>query len=74
MKTLFFTIFLIALPIILLTSAACPDCVDNIDFTDKKSVISCVVTILFGLVVRYIERKKLKKQLKDTSKQEDDNK
>lgn len=73
MKTLLLAILLIAAPIILLTSAACPDCVENIDFTDKKSIISCAITVIFGLVVRYIERKKLKKNLKASDKQQDDN-
>lgn len=61
---------IIAVCIIALTSAACPDCVENIDITDKKSVLTCVITVVFGLVVRYIEKKKLKKHQKENNKNE----
>lgn len=64
MKNLLLAILLVIIPTLILTSAACPDCVDNIDITDKKSVITCVITVLFGLVVRYIEKKKMKKRSK----------
>jgi glycopeptide antibiotics resistance protein len=64
MKNLLLALFLVILPTLILTSAACPDCIDNIDITDKKSVITCVITVLFGLIVRHIERKKLKKRSK----------
>lgn len=74
MKTLLLAIIFIAAPIFLLTSAACPDCIENIDFTDKKSIISCAVTVLFGLVVRYIERKKIKRDIKKSNKKQDDTK
>ncbi len=69
MKNLLLALLLVILPTLVLTSAACPDCIDNIDITDKKSVITCVITVLFGLVVRYIEKKQLKKR----SKKEDNN-
>lgn len=58
------------MPLVLLTSAACPECVENLDITDKKSVLTCVVTVVFGLVVRYIEKKRLEKQIKRTEKNE----
>ena len=70
MKTLILSIILIALPLVLLTSAACPECVENLDITDKKSVLTCVVTVVFGLVVRYIEKKRLDKKLKNKGKNE----
>lgn len=65
MKIILLSIFLAVSPLIVLTAAACPDCVNDIDLTDKKSVITCVVTVLFGLIVRHIERRKLRKKLDD---------
>ena len=61
MKLILFSIILAITPLIALTAAACPDCIQDIDLTDKKSVITCVVTVLFGLIIRHIERKKLRK-------------
>lgn len=36
----------------------CPDCVTNIDLTDKNSIIACAITIVVGAVVRYFEKRK----------------
>lgn len=61
MKLAFFAIILIITPLVLISAAACPDCPPDIDLTDKKSVISCIVTVIFGLIIRHIERKQLRK-------------
>lgn len=42
-------------------SINCPDCVNNIDLTDRNSIIACAITIVVGAVVRFIEKRKDRK-------------
>lgn len=70
MKTYLAIVLMISVPIIVLASEYCPECIENIDLTDKQSVISCAATIIIGLLIRAFERRRLKKQLKDEEKNE----
>ena len=62
---------LVVSPLVLLASADCVDCISDIDFSDKKSVISCLVTIGLGIVIRWIEKSKLKRKSKETPDHEE---
>lgn len=67
MKNLIISISLVLLPLFLLSSNACPDCVSNLDITDKQSVLTCAITVVFGLVVRYIEKRKSRRRRNDSN-------
>jgi hypothetical protein len=40
----------------------CPDCITNVDLTDKNSIIACAVTVVVGAIIRYIEKRKDRKK------------
>lgn len=70
MKTYLATIVLISIPLIVLANEICPECIENIDFSDKQSIFSCAATIIVGLLIRAYERRRLKKQLEKDKKNE----
>lgn len=41
---------------------ACPDCITNLDPSDRSSVISCAATILVATIVRWLELRQLRKR------------
>ena len=40
----------------------CPDCVNNIDLTDKNNILACVITIGIGAIIRWLEKRHDKKR------------
>jgi hypothetical protein len=40
----------------------CPDCLTNVDLTDKNSIIACVVTMGIAAIIRWIEKRKNRKK------------
>jgi hypothetical protein len=40
----------------------CPDCLQNIDLSDKNSVIACIVTLGVAAIIRAIEKRKNRKK------------
>jgi hypothetical protein len=40
----------------------CPDCLQNIDLSDKNSVIACIVTFGVAAIIRAIEKRKNRKK------------
>lgn len=39
----------------------CPDCIMNIPNTDTNTTIGCVVTVIVGAIIRFIELRRIKK-------------
>lgn len=70
MKTYLAIVLMISAPLIVMASEICPECIENIDLTDKQSIISCATTIIIGLLIRAFERRRLKKQLEEKEKNE----
>jgi len=70
MKTLLLSITVLASSLFTLTSSACPDCLPNIDPSDKNSILTCLVTITVGAVIRYIEKRQIKIRSKRDKKNE----
>lgn len=44
-----------------LLTAECTDCLTTVDFTDKNSLIACVVTMGVAAIVRWFEKRKDRK-------------
>jgi hypothetical protein len=42
-------------------SPDCVDCLKNIDPSNKGEMITCIVTIVIGAVIRVIEKRKMSK-------------
>jgi hypothetical protein len=40
----------------------CPDCVTNIDLSNKEGIIACIVTVGIGAIIRWIEKRKDRKK------------
>lgn len=47
---------------IALITEACPDCLTNLDNSDIKSSLTCLITIGIGAVIRYFEIRKIKRR------------
>lgn len=43
-------------------SAECPDCLQNIDLSHPNSILTCAITISIAVIIRYIERKNMRKR------------
>jgi hypothetical protein len=43
-------------------SAECLDCFSTVDLSNKGEVITCVITVISGLVIRFFEKRKLKRK------------
>ena len=46
-------------------NAECVDCLSNTDFTNKTELITCLVTIAVGAIIRIIEKRKMNRNKKD---------
>jgi len=46
-------------------NAECVDCLTNLDFANKTEVITCLVTIVVGGIIRAIEKRKMNRNKKD---------
>jgi hypothetical protein len=46
-------------------NADCVDCLSNVDLSNKTEVITCLVTIAVGVVIRFIEKRKDRKSKND---------
>lgn len=42
-------------------NAECVDCLSNVDLSNKTELITCLVTIAVGAVIRFIEKRKDRK-------------
>lgn len=40
----------------------CPDCLTNVDLSDKNSIIACMVTVGVAAIIRWIEKRKNRKK------------
>jgi hypothetical protein len=56
-----------------MASVFCEECIYDMDFSDKGSVLSCLATIAIGVIVRAIEKKRIKKSLKQSDNKENSN-
>ncbi len=46
-------------------NAECVDCLSNINLANKTEVVTCLVTIAVGAIIRIIEKRKMKRTKKD---------
>jgi hypothetical protein len=42
-------------------AAECPDCINNVDLSHPNSILTCVITIGIAAVIRWIERRNMRK-------------
>lgn len=61
MKIVILSVCLALVPYVVMASVFCEECLYDLDFSNKTNVLSCLATVAVGIIIRAIEKRRLKK-------------